>query len=150
MTPSIDTPLRVYVNIQNQWNYPLESFSVVVEHLVDFLTEGKMSPDESLTSLGYLVDYQIECTYHPGINTELSDYYIMTQIENRYFELYDSAKELLNIILSEYPELRTMYTFNIEDVSIIRNDEQWALLEITGKPFVGRLLCQPLIPTPCT
>lgn len=150
MIAATDTYLTVYVNINNQWNYPLDSFMVVVEHLVDFLIEGKMTPEDSLTSLSYLVDYQVECTYHPGISTDLSDYYIMTQIENRFFELYETAKELLSIILSEHPELRSMYTFNIEDVNIVKQNDEWALLAITGKPFVRSLLCPPPIPPLCT
>lgn len=141
MNPNYDTTLNIYINIHNQWGYPLDSFQVVVEHLIDFLVDGGMTPNDSLTSLSHLVDYQVNAVTNVNMIEELSDYHIMTDIENRFFELYETAKDLLFVIFSEYPELRNMSTFNVEDARVVKGNDTWALLEITGKPQIGRLLC---------
>ncbi|UVD32276.1 hypothetical protein [Vibrio phage phiKT1028] len=136
----LDKPLNVYINVHNQWGYPEDAFTVVMEHLVDYLVAGKVTPDECMDGLHHLVDYFLADDYNPKYHTELSDYQIMTDIENRFFELMESSKSLLRELFIDYPELRTMYLHNVQDARIVTMSSEWALLEVTGLPAVARLL----------
>lgn len=142
MTFKDNTPKSIFVNIDNQWGYPDDAFDAVLDHLCSLLISTKMNPEEIHDDLGIAVDSVLEL-YDPRYHEDISDYAVLADIENRYFETLDNAKDLLNIVLGDHQELRSVYMLNVTDVEVVKISDQWGLIRIVLNPPGAALWNQP-------
>lgn len=131
MNPLAHLETKYYLNIHNQWNYGVDAFEVVLDHLCSLLTGTVMERESIYSGLGSTCEFFLNDDYNPKVHSSQSDYIVMSDVENRYFNLYENAKDLLDNVLIAHPELSNLHVMNIRDVEVLCTDGQNALIEVT-------------------
>lgn len=120
----------ISISFVNQWGFPLNVFETTIEYICDMLIDTTFTDAEIYAGLNQVCWECVE-RYNPKIHDGEFDYIVMTDVENRYFELLDGCKELLGLLLLAHPELRSLYLRNISDVEVVISTDMFALVNVT-------------------
>lgn len=127
-------PCKVVVNIKNEFNYPSNVFSIVLDHICHLLVFHNFQPEE-------LDSGELNSSCEMALNWEASyqnsDLELLYDFENRFYETVGLAESLLKELLIDYPillqELRTQV---IQDAYALASNESYGVLLVTLAPKV--------------